>query len=80
MSPAHNQQIVLRGDLQFLLGKPGHRDGNAVMIFINQLNVIRWIATVTLALASLKGVKQAIKTDRGTVQRGKIKVAHKTAS
>ncbi|MNC74908.1 hypothetical protein D3C75_1263460 [compost metagenome] len=67
MSATYNQQVILGGNLELLLGESCHRDRDAVMIFIHQLNVIRRIAAITLALPSLQRVKQAVKTNGGTV-------------
>ncbi|MNL44304.1 hypothetical protein D3C87_1668710 [compost metagenome] len=69
MSASDYQQIILSGDLQLLFGKSGHRDRNAVMIFIDQLNVIGWITAIALALTCLQRVKQTVKPNSGTVKR-----------
>ncbi|MNL89090.1 hypothetical protein D3C87_2192050 [compost metagenome] len=49
MRAFHHQQVVLRGDLQFAFCKPGDGNGDAVVVFVHQLNVVRRVA-VTLAL------------------------------
>lgn len=53
---AHRQQIIVRGDLKFLLGKAGNRNGNAIMILVNQLNIVGRI-TISLTLPGLQRVK-----------------------
>jgi hypothetical protein len=50
MGAFDDQQIILRGDLQFALGKTGHGNSDAVVVFVYQLNVIRRVAAITLAL------------------------------
>ncbi|SAE10018.1 Uncharacterised protein [Enterobacter cloacae] len=49
MGAFHHQQIVLRGDLQFALRETGNSNRNAIVVFVNQFNVVRRIA-VALAL------------------------------
>jgi hypothetical protein len=49
MGAFHHQQVVLRGDLQFAFCKTGDGNGDAVVVFVYQLNVVRRVA-VALAL------------------------------
>jgi hypothetical protein len=49
MGTFHHQQVVLRGDLQFAFCKTGNGNRDAVVVFVNQLNVVRRVA-IALAL------------------------------
>ena len=58
-----DQQIVLGSDLQLAFSKASHRDSDAIVVFVYQLDVIRRVAAVALALIVFQQVEQAVETN-----------------
>jgi len=70
MRAFHHQQIILGGNFQLAFSKARNGNRNAVVVFVYQLNVVRRVAAIALALIVFQQVKQTVKTNSRTVQRG----------
>src|SRR5690606_2980792 len=72
-----SQLVAMCFDFEFAFGKPRNRHGDTIGVLTRALDVIRRIGLVTFRRSErIKHGEKPIKTDCGTIERGKIYVTH----
>jgi hypothetical protein len=63
-----------------MIGETSHRNGNAVIIFVEPLNVIGRVAILLRIRKLIDHLEQAIEANRIAIKRREIKCAHGISS
>ncbi len=73
----HDEQVLLRGDVDFVGFEPGDGKRDAVLVIAAAFDVERGVIVPGLcARLALQQVEQAVETDGGAAIGGKIETCH----